>query len=125
VGVNVGGRGYEHDSWASWMNWLYQNGTWGDDGSFTIKPEKAKRWFDLSITRYEELDEPTKQFDRDEVKKLEPILQMCLRECRPERVDKFQLVDPYDNPDNLEGFNNAIDAFEEKAEQLLGEKLGG
>jgi hypothetical protein len=69
----------EHDSWSSWMNWLYRNGKWNEDGSFTISSEKAQRWFKLSVTRYEELDEPTKQFDRDEVKKVKPLLEEAYR----------------------------------------------
>lgn len=59
----------EHERWSQWMRWLYQNGKWNDDGSFTIDPEKAKRWRTLMDTPYSDLDEITKEWDRIEVRK--------------------------------------------------------
>lgn len=59
----------EHDRWSRWMLWVYANGEWNADGSFTISPEKASRWLKLAEQPYAELDEPTKEYDRIEVRK--------------------------------------------------------
>ncbi len=68
----------EHESWADWMKWLFERGIWEGNktgqGRFIIDQVPAERWFKLAKTPYEELDEPTKQFDRDEVKRIKPLL---------------------------------------------------
>lgn len=50
------------------MRWLYKNGMWNPDGSFTIDAEKARRWLLLASTDYFALDEQTKEWDRIEAR---------------------------------------------------------
>lgn len=64
----------EHERWSRWMRWLYENGTWNSDGSFTVCAEKAQRWRQLASTHYLDLDEPTKEYDRVEVRKSLAVL---------------------------------------------------
>jgi hypothetical protein len=59
----------EHERWSNWMKWVFQNGKWNTDASFTIKTKKAQRWFVLAGFKYEDLDEETKEYDRVEVRK--------------------------------------------------------
>ncbi len=51
-------------------------------------------------------------------KDIKQLIKEVLEYVKPERVDKFKLIDPYDNPDNLEGFNNATDEMEAKIKEL-------
>ena len=59
----------EHDRWSRWMRWVYENGTWNQDGSFTINRDKAQRWASLAATRYDFLDDETQEWDRTEARK--------------------------------------------------------
>lgn len=65
---------FEHESWNRWMLWLYKNGVWNEKGYFCILPDKAERWQQLANTPYADLDEPTKQYDRDEVMHILPAI---------------------------------------------------
>lgn len=57
----------EHDRWADWMAWVFKNGYWNEDGTFTIEKVKAERWQRQCLTDYKELSEEEKRSDRREV----------------------------------------------------------
>ena len=96
---------FEHESWNRWMRWLYQNGTWNNDGSFTISADKATRWDRLSLMEYSSLDEPTKQYDRDEVAHILPLIDSKAREARAEVVRRVRKSNYY--PGDMAGLINS------------------
>lgn len=56
----------EHARWVQWMHYLFQQGIFNEDGSFTIAPVAAKRWNRQMRTQYDELSEAEKDSDRAE-----------------------------------------------------------
>lgn len=75
----------EHDRWSRWMRWVYQNGAWNPDGSFTIVADRAQRWSSLAATDYFDLDDPTKEYDREEVRRtLAALEQSANQEGEPD-----------------------------------------
>lgn len=60
----------EHATWASWMEWLFDEfecGTLNADGSFTIRPDRVSRWKRQLETKYADLPEEEKESDRMQV----------------------------------------------------------
>ena len=57
---------YSHDAWSQWMKYLFKNGTFNDDGTFTIPGWATHRWSVQSATPYKNLTEKEKDSDRKE-----------------------------------------------------------
>jgi len=56
-----------HVSWSNWMSHLFKQGTFNEDGTWTMPKEKVERWQRQILTEYNELTESEKQSDRDQV----------------------------------------------------------
>ncbi len=35
---------YSHEAWAGWMKYMFQFGTFNEDGSWTMQSDKVNRW---------------------------------------------------------------------------------
>ena len=58
----------EHDSWARWMDHLFDKSKKNPDGTVTIPADKVKHWERQVETPYAELSEDEKESDRKEVR---------------------------------------------------------
>lgn len=61
---------YAHRAWSGWMEYLFRQGKFNEDGSFTIDAEHTKRWVRQSGTVYEDLPEGEKRSDRKEAREI-------------------------------------------------------
>ena len=59
-----------HDSWTSWMKYLFSKSTMNDDGSVTIPVALVGRWMRQMNTAYWNLSESEKESDRAEAVKI-------------------------------------------------------
>ena len=66
--------GKAHESWSRWMAYLFSKCMMLADGSAQIPPELVLRWKKQTYTNYEHLSEQEKQSDREEVKRIMPII---------------------------------------------------
>jgi hypothetical protein len=64
----------QHAIWAHWMRHLFAVSVRNTDGSYTIPPEKAKRWLEQLDTTYSQLSEIEKVSDRDQADKILAVL---------------------------------------------------
>jgi len=64
----------EHASWARWMKYLFSLCILQNDGTLTIPVDRVAWWQKEIDTPYAELTEELKQFDRDEVAHILPII---------------------------------------------------
>lgn len=69
----------EHERWADWQRYLHSRCTGSADGSLTIPAELVSWWERQIATPYEELSEPEKQSDREQVDRYLPWLARMLR----------------------------------------------
>jgi hypothetical protein len=65
----------EHVSWANWMIYLFSKCEFCEDGSYSIPAGLASQWKRQATTAYKDLPEREKQYDRDEVAKILPIIE--------------------------------------------------
>ena len=68
------GADMEHERWSSWQKYLHSLFPKNEDGSITITPERVKHWERQIATKYSELSEKEKEYDRVEVRKYLPLL---------------------------------------------------
>lgn len=65
----------EHASWAHWMNYLFSQCSQPKGTNYLIIPGLlVERWKRQAATSYAELTEQEKQSDRDEVRKILPLI---------------------------------------------------
>ena len=64
----------EHDSWARWMEHLFNKSEKNPDGTVTIPKDKVDRWERQMKTDYEDLSDKEKESDRKEVRKFIKIV---------------------------------------------------
>lgn len=64
----------EHASWGRWMLYLFETCQQNPDGSVTIPPALVKRWDRQANTPYRDLTEREKASDRDEVRRILPLI---------------------------------------------------
>ncbi len=65
----------EHESWANWQKYLHSLCDRREDGSLVIPAARIRHWEKEIATPYAELPDHVKQFDRDEVKHILPIIE--------------------------------------------------
>lgn len=65
----------EHASWARWMDYLFTKFDMADDGSITLPAGYVVALQRQIDTPYAELSEQEKQYDREEVAQILPIIQ--------------------------------------------------
>jgi hypothetical protein len=59
-----------HTIWAHWMGYLFTQGEFNDDGSWTMPKEKVERWQRQVATSFADLSEEEKESDRRQVDKM-------------------------------------------------------
>lgn len=59
----------EHDRWSRWMKHQFDQGTFNDDGTWTMPAEKVEHWTRQMTTPYADLFEEEKDSDREEADK--------------------------------------------------------
>ena len=64
----------EHESWVRWMRYLFSKCATHPDGSATIPPGLVARWARQTATDYADLSEQEKESDREEVRRIFPII---------------------------------------------------
>jgi hypothetical protein len=64
----------EHAGWSRWMQYLFSKSSLNDDGSVTIPAELVTHWKTQAETPYARLSEAEKEADRDEVRKIMPLI---------------------------------------------------
>ena len=64
----------EHKGWSRWMKYVFSQCTRNLDGSATIPPELVAGWTRQLSTPYDKLTEEEREADRDEVRKILPII---------------------------------------------------
>lgn len=69
----------EHTSWAHWMKYLFSKCTVDPSGNYVIPKELVDRWQRQLNTSYADLSEREKESDRDEVRKILPIIETYYR----------------------------------------------
>ncbi len=52
-----------HDIWAHWMKYMFTQGKYNENGSFTIPKEKVERWNRQMNTEFKDLPESEKKSD--------------------------------------------------------------
>lgn len=65
----------EHASWAHWMAYVFNSCPTLPDGSVVLPPDAVARWKRQVATPYADLSEQEKESDRDEVRKILPLIQ--------------------------------------------------
>ena len=59
----------QHAIWAHWMAYMFTQGTYNADGSWTMPAAKVERWTRQMNTPYSELTEKEKESDRNQAMK--------------------------------------------------------
>ena len=68
---------YAHDAaWSGWMSYMFGNGTFNADGTWTMPAWAVDRWMCQMTTLYADLTEQEKNSDRDEADKMLQIIGM-------------------------------------------------
>jgi hypothetical protein len=65
---------YAHNAWAGWMRYLFSQGEYNTDGSFTIPQIYVERWSRQMNTAYENLPKTEQSSDLDEADKIIDII---------------------------------------------------
>lgn len=55
----------QHDIWARWMRWMFEQGTHNPDGSWTMPAMKVERWTRQMNATYAELPDHERKSDRE------------------------------------------------------------
>lgn len=66
--------GAEHASWARWMEYLFSVSERTEDGAYRIPLRSVRHWERQIRTPYRDLTEKEKESDRDEVRRILPII---------------------------------------------------
>ena len=65
----------EHEQWAGWMKYLFENSVESDDGRIEIPASLVARWKRQMNTSYADLTENEKESDRAEADKVLRVIQ--------------------------------------------------
>ena len=69
----------EHARWAHWQRYVHDQGERLPDGRIVLPTNLVERWERQIQTPYQELTEREKQSDRDQVRKVLPVLAQYFR----------------------------------------------
>jgi len=58
----------EHTRWSHWMTYLFSQGTFNEDGTWTMPGDKVKHWQRQMLLDYADLTEQEKASDRAEAR---------------------------------------------------------
>ncbi len=71
----------EHERWAHWQRYLHDQCLPAADGALLIPAELVERWNRQMATPYDELPESEKESDREQVRKVLPIVERFVAEA--------------------------------------------
>lgn len=63
-----------HRQWSDWMKYLFDKGTFNDDGTWTMPAELVERWLRQMNTPYSELSTEEMDSDRKEASKFLEVI---------------------------------------------------
>ncbi|GAG20006.1 unnamed protein product [marine sediment metagenome] len=63
-----------HSQWSGWMRYLFDKGTFNDDGTWTMPDWAVVRWKQQMETPYSELSESEQDSDRSEADKFLAVI---------------------------------------------------
>lgn len=63
-----------HQQWSGWMEYLFSKGCGMPDGGFCLPSAVVRRWQRQMVTAYSDLPEEEKESDRQEARKIPPLL---------------------------------------------------
>lgn len=58
-----------HEQWSGWMDYLFEQGVYNADGTWTMPKWAVQRWTSQMVTKYGRLSESEKESDRKEADK--------------------------------------------------------
>ena len=66
---------YSHnEAWAGWMRYMFSQGCFCEDGTWTMPADKVERWTEQMNTDYDQLPEEMKPSDREQADKILEIV---------------------------------------------------
>ena len=78
----------EHAGWARWMKHLFESCIPNQDGSLTIPAELVAQWQRQAETEYFDLSPEEKEADRNEVRRVLPLIRAAIRGSRGPRAGR-------------------------------------
>jgi hypothetical protein len=69
----------EHERWSHWQRYMHEQCTHLPDGSLVIPSRLVTRWETQLSTSYEALSEEEKDSDREQVRKVLPIIERFIK----------------------------------------------
>jgi len=63
-----------HRQWVHWMTYLFKQGDFNEDGSFTVNAESMNRWLRQVASDYKSLSGKEQDSDREQAKKYIELL---------------------------------------------------
>jgi len=82
------GANLEHDRWARWQQYLFDQCVHNKDGSATIPSEMVAHWGRQISTKYTELSEQEKESDRKETRNYLSLLTSLVQQSKEEGEKK-------------------------------------
>ena len=67
-----------HRQWSGWMEYLFNEGTFNEDGTWTMPAWAVERWRRQAETDYADLSDAEKDSDRDQADKFLELLRNVL-----------------------------------------------
>lgn len=67
--------GLAHEQWSGWMRYLFDNGIFNNDGTWTMPAWAVERWGRQMRTPYSELSEDERNSDRNEADKMLAVIE--------------------------------------------------
>lgn len=64
-----------HEQWSGWMRYLFDNGVFNSDGTWTMPAQAVERWGRQMRTPYSELSEDERNSDRNEADKMLAVIE--------------------------------------------------
>lgn len=83
----------EHERWGDWMTYLYEQGDWNDNGSFTINPQSAERWLGLISKPYSQLTPKQRASDLEQVDRYWPLIMEWVESLVNEVIGESEPLD--------------------------------
>ena len=72
---------YSHSAWAGWMRYMFDRGTFNDDGTWTMPDWAVKRWRRQATTEYGDLPFDEKPSYRAEAAKILAVIDDSNSKC--------------------------------------------
>ena len=67
----------QHAIWSHWMQYMFTQGTFNEDGSWTMPAEKVNHWQRQMSTNYDSLTKKEQASDLDQAEKVIEVIRAC------------------------------------------------